>query len=260
VRLTIPCVTGPYTNVSAKLTLTGSYMRAEPQLNSAPIDIPHQRNTSVATSTANNDSGVFELNFRDERYLPFEGAGAVSGWHLELPATVRPFDYDTISDVIVHISYTAKDDGRFKDEVEANLANRFTELAEGEGLIRIFSLKHEFPGALHRLFHPQDGTRPAVEITLEKRHFPFFLHNRALTVDQERIILKPQEGQVLDLDTLDMRLNDMEVPAWATVPNADLPVKIFNINETIGAEGSRWSITLFTIDRRYLALRTLHRL
>lgn len=86
VRLTIPCVTGPYTNVSAKLTLTGSHVRPEPQLTSAPIGIPHQRNTSVAASTANNDAGVFELNFRDERYVPFEGAGAVSDWHLELPS------------------------------------------------------------------------------------------------------------------------------------------------------------------------------
>jgi hypothetical protein len=27
---------------------------------------------------------MFELNFRDERYLPFEGAGAISTWQLEL--------------------------------------------------------------------------------------------------------------------------------------------------------------------------------
>jgi hypothetical protein len=33
---------------------------------------------SIATSHAQNDSGMFELNFRDERYLPFEGAGAIS--------------------------------------------------------------------------------------------------------------------------------------------------------------------------------------
>jgi hypothetical protein len=29
------------------------------------------------------DAGMFELNFRDERYLPFEGAGAISEWRLE---------------------------------------------------------------------------------------------------------------------------------------------------------------------------------
>ena len=49
VRLTIPCVTGPYTNVSAKMTLTGSRMRTEPQLTAICNRRPHQRNTSVAT-------------------------------------------------------------------------------------------------------------------------------------------------------------------------------------------------------------------
>jgi len=31
--------------------------------------------TAIVTSTAQNDSGMFELNLKDERYLPFEGAG-----------------------------------------------------------------------------------------------------------------------------------------------------------------------------------------
>ena len=39
---------------------------------------------AIAASNAQNDSGIFELNFRDERYLPFEGAGAISEWSLEL--------------------------------------------------------------------------------------------------------------------------------------------------------------------------------
>jgi len=36
----------------------------------------------------------------DERYLPFEGSGAVSQWRLELPTDVPQFDHDTISDVV----------------------------------------------------------------------------------------------------------------------------------------------------------------
>lgn len=35
---------------------------------------------AIAASTAQNDSGRFQLDFRDEKYLPFEGAGAVSLW------------------------------------------------------------------------------------------------------------------------------------------------------------------------------------
>src|SRR6185437_10317181 len=52
---------------------------------------------AIATSSGQNDAGLFELNFRDERYLPFERSGAVSRWRFGLPADFRPFDYHTIS-------------------------------------------------------------------------------------------------------------------------------------------------------------------
>lgn len=90
VRLTMPCITGPYTNVGATLTLTGSKIRNQPKLGAANlVDVPLRRSVSVATSTAQNDAGVFEFSFRDERYMPFEGAGAVSTWRLLLPKSFR---------------------------------------------------------------------------------------------------------------------------------------------------------------------------
>ncbi len=55
---------------------------------------------AIATSTGQNDAGLFELNFRDERYLPFEYAGAVSRWRIELPIETNAFDIDTVSDLI----------------------------------------------------------------------------------------------------------------------------------------------------------------
>ena len=71
---------------------------------------------SIVTSTGQNDSGLFETNLRDERFLPFELSGAISEWQLELPANPskddpRQFDYDTIADVILHLRYTAREGG-----------------------------------------------------------------------------------------------------------------------------------------------------
>ena len=63
---------------------------------------------------------MFEFNFRDERYMPFEGAGAISSWKVELPSGFRQFDYQTISDVIIHISYTAQQDDSLRVKVEEN--------------------------------------------------------------------------------------------------------------------------------------------
>src|SRR5208282_3604778 len=101
------------------LTLTDSKLRLTPSTDSSAIK-PVQLNHSVviATSTAQNDTGVFEFNFRDERYMPFEGAGAISSWKVELPSGFRQFDYQTISDVIVHISYTAQQDDSLRLQVE----------------------------------------------------------------------------------------------------------------------------------------------
>src|SRR2546430_10264483 len=44
------------------------------------------------------DAGVFEFTFRDERFMPFEGAGAISVWELSLPENLRPFEYHTRSE------------------------------------------------------------------------------------------------------------------------------------------------------------------
>jgi hypothetical protein len=55
---------------------------------------------------------MFELAFRDERYLPFEGAGAISSWTLSLEAAVPQFPYRSISDAVIHMRYTAVDGGQ----------------------------------------------------------------------------------------------------------------------------------------------------
>lgn len=77
---------------------------------------------AIAISHGKNDAGLFELRFDDNRYLPFESAGVISRWRLEMdgPATapIRP----SISDVILHLSYTAKEDaGPFKTKVLQHL-------------------------------------------------------------------------------------------------------------------------------------------
>ena len=132
--LTLPCVVGPYTTISCTLRLLKNSIR----INTANDDNGYPRNTddqglpaddhrfiennipvkAIAANNAQNGSGVFELSFRDERYLPFEGASAISEWSLELFNDVdadfgkplRQFDYGTITDAILHVKYTARED------------------------------------------------------------------------------------------------------------------------------------------------------
>ncbi|MGI9065930.1 MAG: hypothetical protein ACR2HX_05935 [Pyrinomonadaceae bacterium] len=189
VRLTIPCVTGPYTNVGATLRLDSSKIRLKPlerstvspQPTPPPTPVPRRHTVSIAASKAQYDAGVFDFNFRDERYMPFEGAGAISDWQLSLPKTIRAFDYGTISDVILHLSYTADFDETHKGELEKEAGQLLALLRAPESMTRVFSLRQEFPDVFHRLSTSPLNTE--ISFTIESRHFPFFLMGKTLKVD-----------------------------------------------------------------------------
>ena len=121
---------------------------------------------SIATSTGLNDPGMFDFNFRDERYLPFEGAGAISTWKIELSTVkeLRQFDYSTISDVILHLNYTARENaGTFKDDAETYITS-FLKNVSGlvdQPLMRMFSMRKSFrPSGM-----PSSTRRWQVQIT-----------------------------------------------------------------------------------------------
>jgi hypothetical protein len=169
VSLSIPCITGPYTTVACTLTLVSNKLRKDTSLpgnryeRDMAADDPRFRDglaaiQSIATSSAQNDSGVFELNFRDERYLPFEGAGAVSTWQIKLNKNFRQFDLNTISDVVIHLNYTAREGGEALKTAASNSFNtKLNALALSEnrqGLYRVFDLKREFPTQWQQFLHP----------------------------------------------------------------------------------------------------------
>ena len=160
-------------------------------------EVPDARATAIATSTAQSDPGVFELNFRDERYMPFEGAGAVSAWRLTLPKSFRQFDYATINDVVLRLAYTAKADGALRTATEAlNAAAEGTILnvLANQPLVHVVSLRNEFSNALNRLLHSPAGTDAT--FTLTKAHLPFFLSGRDVTVSSAKLVLRTKPENV----------------------------------------------------------------
>ncbi|KAG9045865.1 putative Insecticidal toxin complex protein TccB2, partial [Serendipita sp. 407] len=133
---------------------------------------------SIALSTAVNDAGVFELNFRDERYLPFEGTGAIGSWRLQLPTVVRRFDYSTITDVIFHIRYTARDGGSvFRQAVEQAQLQSLNQMvldATHSGLYQAYNLKQQFPTEWAQLLKTS-----STKLTISSRHLPYFAQSHA---------------------------------------------------------------------------------
>jgi hypothetical protein len=178
VALSIPSVVGPYTSVNCTLSLLKSSVRK------SPIGDDYLRQgseddrfidyigvvQSIVTSSGQNDSGMFETNLRDERFLPFEGAGAESTWKLDLPRDYPVFDYATISDVIFHIRYTARQ-GVVPEKVKAALADLFQQTNQA-GLALLFSLRHDFPTEWSAFINSK--TNADFTTTIRRNYFPYF--------------------------------------------------------------------------------------
>jgi hypothetical protein len=194
-RLTIPCITGPYVNVSATLTLEDSWIRPTATPGAPLVEVPPSRSVSVATSTAQNDGGVFELSFRDERYMPFEGLGVISRWHLRLPKTFRQWDYQTANDAVLWLSYASLQDGQLRDQVEANnaaIAGSIVNYFTNNPAKRLLSLRQDFSSSFLRLLRSPAGT--PVTITLSERSMPLFVQGRPITITRGMLVLRTASG------------------------------------------------------------------
>ena len=189
VSLTIPCVMGPYAGVHCTLTLLSSSVRKDPGGQEYENDFSSIQ--SIVTSGGQADAGLFETNLRDERYLPFEGAGAISTWRLELPPSeIRQFDYDTISDVILHMRYTAREGG---EQLRTEAVER-VKLFSGSVMTRLFSLRHQFPTDWGRLTQPSTAAR-SVTFAISARCFPFFVQGRNMKIKQVDLFGLPANNE-----------------------------------------------------------------
>lgn len=208
--VTVPCVVGPDGSVPMKLTQTSNRIRVDTQRRKdlAPAGINPDvfayseasagdnrfhynvgAIQSIELSSGQDDAGVFNLNLDDDRYLPFEGSGAIGTYNLELPQTLRPFDYGTISDVRIHLRYTARDGGgAFRELAARTLRERLNVLAlkaGRTGLFQAFDLRRDKPDLWNRLTTVGNA---ALEITAA--NLPYFTSGHASAISATRIIAR----------------------------------------------------------------------
>jgi hypothetical protein len=112
---------------------------------------------------------MFEPSLRDERYLPFEGAGVISQWAIELLGEPRQFDYDTIADVILTIRYTAR-----PGAPQATVSPAVATWLQANST-QLFSVRHEFPSEWARFQRTQliPGQIVNLSFELKDEHFPY---------------------------------------------------------------------------------------
>jgi Tc toxin complex TcA C-terminal TcB-binding domain len=207
VSLSIPSVAGPYTSVSCTLSLLKSSLRKSPLLKDDEYARQGSEDDrfidyfgtiqSIVTSSGNNDSGMFETNLRDERFLPFEGAGAISTWKLELPKNYRAFDYNTISDVILHIRYTARQGGAPLGGEAVKYIEELVSEANTSGLALLFSLRHEFPTEWHR-FTTGTGN---FEATVKRDHFAYFTRGKQIAIDSVKLHAIKKDNETFKVES-----------------------------------------------------------
>jgi hypothetical protein len=202
IAVTIPGVVGPYTPVCLKMTLMNNSVRMVANSTETPNSYPRNADSHaaptndsrfldnyaaiqyIATSNGVNDSGLFEMNLHDDRYLPFERAGAISTWQLEFPSAYPQFDLKTISDLIIHFSYTSRDGGpAFQAAATASVQSKLSKavIAPGLVLMRAFSARHEFPTQWYQFLNPTPGSTQQLTMDITQR-FPFFTNGLSIKI------------------------------------------------------------------------------
>jgi hypothetical protein len=204
VAISVLCATGPYQTVNSKLTLLSDAVRLSPHVQPEyPEQITmagdprfirrYAAHQSIVTTSAQNDTGLFETNLRDERNLPFEGAGMISRWRVEIDPAANQFDPDSLSDVVLHFRYTAVDGGSELSEHAGVAARRNLPAAENPAT-KYLDVQHDFPAQWIGL---REGNANKFSVQIVREMFPWSRNNESLVVDSLELFLKPAAEQPL---------------------------------------------------------------
>ena len=213
VAVSIPAIAGPYTNVNCTLSLQKSTVRKSALLKDEKYERKDEDDRftdyygtiqSIVTSSAQSDSGMFEVNLRDERFLPFENAGAESRWRIELPQELRQFDYNSISDVIIHMRYTARQGGSQLASKATGYIKEFIKDASQQGLRQLFNLKHDFPNEWHTFATSEEDS---FTIPITRNHFPYLAQTGSIELADSPIRLYRVDSSGSGLEEISLNGN-----------------------------------------------------
>ncbi len=121
---------------------------------------------SIALTSPTNATGLFEMETQSAMLLPFEGLGVDTNWELRMPKTANPFDYNTISDVLITIEYTALDNPDYRQQAIEKLPSKVS-------AARPLSFKQQLPDQWYELHNPDQSVAPmVVSFKTSREEFP----------------------------------------------------------------------------------------
>jgi hypothetical protein len=200
---------GKFDNVKATLTLVANKVRVKTDTESgyeedAPGSDPRfiynyaANSQRIAMGNAQDDPGLFVTaiasNITDQRYLPFENAGAISSWHLEMQQLNNEVDLATVGDVVLHLYYTALDGGaEFRSAVQADLAANLPTSGT-----KIFSALNDFPAPAATVTNPYPvtpwqaflvtGATQVLTLSISPSKFPAWTRGKTITVSSVNVL------------------------------------------------------------------------
>jgi hypothetical protein len=228
--VTVPCVVGPYASVNARVTLESSWIRMDPdssadyerKIRGDDIDprfvYVRGASESIVTSSGQADSGLFEVNLRDDRYLPFESHGAASRWTAEIMAADNGLVLESATDFILHLRYTARDGGADLERIARAAVDKRV-AGPKASLFRMLSLRHEYPTEWNK-FTKAGGTIGPLDLT---NRIPALYARRAVTVGKDRAYFAVTGDTISQLDAgaQHVHLASTSTAISVAQPNAD---------------------------------------
>lgn len=269
VSVSIPAVVGPYQNIHATLVQNTNLVVLVPEKQVVNYAIyqtaPQKSGTAPETPTAAalrqnwassqqialskgvDDSGVFTLNFDDPRYLPFEATGAVSSWTLSMPPATNQIDFNSISDIILSVKYTAKDGGSgFGQDVISLYSG--TEQQYQNLRVNSFNLTQAFANSWYQMFQTPPDLSKQQKLTFPVSYNVVLPNLKNVQLNQIIIDLGTAPGSVVasNKNGLMLKVGDVTVSVdiennQGSVSNTDLA----KIGQWVGVD---WTL-IFATDK-----------
>jgi hypothetical protein len=158
---------------------------------------------TVALSSPQNATGLFDLEPQSGMLLPFEGSGVDARWELSMPKAANQFDYTTIADVIVTLDYTALDSIDYRQQV----IQRFQTLERPLSADLPFSFRNQLQDAWYDLHNPDQSATPmVVRFSTMREDFPPNLEN--LRIQQLVLYFARKPGSTFEVDVSYLRFTE----------------------------------------------------
>jgi len=214
----------------------------EPEIKKDSDPIYHQ--SQIALTSGQNDSGLFEMNHHDERYLPFELQGVESTWKLEFPSQFASFDHSTISDVVLHMRYTAVANHDLAKTVNDRIVETYNTFRKMDhdtpnqpaGMAQRLDIRRDSPNHWHQFTSSSDNDREQ-EFTLQlsKDSFPYMIRPFSITITHVTLTGQRSErlqetmkfsinGTPLTVDSVQLKESSGSI--WIEPVTTDLTVRI----------------------------------